>query len=471
MNFKTYCNIFESPDFTPYDKQRLNYHQTNVAQHRPKQVDFADPEIYDDKEGIKWLDIRKRDDRTLISAALDGYIDGAKASLKKYNDEKSKPVIADADTYLNTNDEESLKTLYKKYKNIVDMVLNFLKKYMHGTTTVYRGFNISEEDYIDLKRKHNIKIERDIVNVLDNRSKEFNSFSVSPFVAIEFANRTYEGKPIVISADVEPNDINFAFTAYLLGRHRGLGEFELNINNLKELKNVHLVHDYEAEGKRYLNKLEPESELQSRLDSGEAMESVFDSVKLLHEYDGDYYKCLKDCGTIIVKDRNIIVPRCRGVNYIGDGVFCITKLGVEGYMLYNSKTKRSSDIYSRIYSRAMNPDDKAVIARKDVNSCVLLSKVNCQPLIGIDLKAIERLPGATWYGTKSIWHSVEFYLVTLKNGKKTIVNGMGRAIIRYANIYFDNIKINSADKLTFIGKQGDKTINFVVKNGAAIQSL
>ena len=69
---------------------------------------------------------------------------------KKYNDEKSKPVIADADTYLNTNDEESLKTLYKKYKNIVDMVLNFLKKYMHGTTTVYRGFNISEEDYIDL---------------------------------------------------------------------------------------------------------------------------------------------------------------------------------------------------------------------------------------------------------------------------------------------------------------------------------
>ena len=90
MNFKTYCNIFESPDFTPYDKQRLNYHQTNVAQHRPKQVDFVDPEIYDDREGIKWLDIRKRDDRTLISAALDGYIDGAKASLKKYNDENHK---------------------------------------------------------------------------------------------------------------------------------------------------------------------------------------------------------------------------------------------------------------------------------------------------------------------------------------------------------------------------------------------
>ena len=140
MNFKTYCNIFESPDFTPYDKQRLNYHQSNVAKHRHKNVNFADPEIYDDREGIKWLDIKKRDDHTLISAILDGYIDGAKASLSKYNDEKSKPVIADADTYLNTNNEESLQKLYKKYKDIVDMVLNFLKKYMHRSEQFYHHF-------------------------------------------------------------------------------------------------------------------------------------------------------------------------------------------------------------------------------------------------------------------------------------------------------------------------------------------
>lgn len=471
MNFKTYCNIFESPDFTPYDKQRLEYHATNVSKHRRKEVDFADPEIYEDREGIKWLDIKKRDDRTLISAILDGYIDGAKASLKKYNDEKSKPVIADADTYLNADSEKPIQELYKKYKNIVDMVLKFLKKYMKGTTTVYRGFNIPEEDYKDLCKKHNIKIERDITGILDNRSKEFNSFSVSPFVAMEFANSNFDGKAIVISADVEPNDINFPFTAYLLGRHRGLGEFELNVNNLKELKNVHIVHDYAAEGKRYLNKLEPISELQSRLDSGEDMESVFDSVKLLHEFDEDYYKCLKDCGTVIVKNREIIVPRCRDITYIGDGIFCVTRLGEEGYILYNSKTKKSSDTYQRIFSRAKNPDDKAVVAKKDMNSCVLLSKTTCQPLINLSFKSIERLPGSTWYGTKSIWHSVEFYMITMKNGKKTIVNNMGKAIIRYGTIYFDDIKINSADKLTFVAKLGDKQINFIVKNGTAIQSL
>ena len=46
---------------------------------------------------------------------------------------------------------------------------------------------------------------------------------------------------VLFSAEVDNNDVNWAFTAYLDGRHGSVYESELNINNLKRLKNVKLV--------------------------------------------------------------------------------------------------------------------------------------------------------------------------------------------------------------------------------------
>ena len=59
----------------------------------------------------------------------------------------------------------------------------------------------------------------------------------------------------MIAAEVEPNDINFAFTAYLMGRHGGMEEYELNINNLRQLKNIRIVSDINAECYKFAKKI------------------------------------------------------------------------------------------------------------------------------------------------------------------------------------------------------------------------
>jgi hypothetical protein len=78
-----------------------------------------------------------------------------------------------------------------------------------------------------------------ILQYVDNTTKEFNSFSVDKSISNNFADIYDESiASLVYSADVDNNDINWAFTAYLFGRHGGIGEQELNVNNLKKLKNV-----------------------------------------------------------------------------------------------------------------------------------------------------------------------------------------------------------------------------------------
>ena len=215
-----------------------------------RKVDYTSTH-YNDKDGSLWLNVKQKDYYTIALAVLSGMID-----VNAINDITLKDLESNEDVanYLKKNREAN---------DLVQCEWNFLKKYMSkGYTTVYRGLTLSLTDIISAYKKDK-KIfynpER-IIPMLDNTTKEFNSFSVSKHIALDFAHvptnsGNIEGDDdddetnldvnnqfyVVMSAEVENNDVNWAFTAYLVGRHRSVAEDELNINNLKTLKNVKVL--------------------------------------------------------------------------------------------------------------------------------------------------------------------------------------------------------------------------------------
>lgn len=453
-------NLLESPEFNKYDIDRLSNQVSRNSGRNEEGIRYKDDHRYEDYKGEKWVDVRSRDKKTLISAILDGLSD-ANPHYKgiKYTD------IAN---------EDDLMDAYRANKRVVDTILTFLGKYMHGHVTVYRGFNLSSTDYRRLRSEYGVRFDHEMLKFLNNRVKKFNSFSVSPFVCKEFAEEVGDGEiPIIIAAEVEPNDISFAFTAYLLGRHSGTSEFELNINNIKDLRGLRIIKDIDKECQKFFNNSETEEQLQKRLDNGEKLEEVFDDVIIKKELDGTYYICRVPSGAVVVKDNKIIVPRCREVEYLGDGIYCVTPLGKSTEYIYNSKTGKSSNEYTIIFHRGYNPDDKLIPVKIKNNEVNLVNKQTCKPVFNGMVKKVSRLPGASWYGSKNIWHTVEFYLVTLPNGMKTLINNQGRVAFRGAQRAFQDIQATSEDKLELqVTDTGNKKKKFVInRDGYAVESF
>ena len=132
---------------------------------------------------------------------------------------------------------------FPRARALVKDVWDFLSQYMgKGTVRVYRGLDLSNKIYYLLAMDRRILYNQErLLKYVDNTTKEFNSFSVNRSISRGFSNGFANNDSIaslVYSADVDNNDINWAFTAYLFGRHGGTGEEELNINNLKRLKNI-----------------------------------------------------------------------------------------------------------------------------------------------------------------------------------------------------------------------------------------
>lgn len=209
-----------------------------ARQRRAANITYIDDKRFNDHKGKLWLDVKHKDYYTIAAAVLTGMYDVGR--IKEVNIDEI------------TASKEAIRTFLhsSQYaKALVTKVWNFLKQYMSkGTVTVYRGITLTNV-LADLIKKDKFILYNParILQYVDNTTKEFNSFSVNKSVSQSFAtdyhsedNRSY----ILFSAEVDNNDVNWTFTAYLMGRHGGVGESELNINNLKRLKNVKVIDCY-----------------------------------------------------------------------------------------------------------------------------------------------------------------------------------------------------------------------------------
>lgn len=201
------------------------------------QTTYEDDLRYKDHEGRLWLNVKQKDKITIYTAVLTGMIDSNRNIKQQMQIED----LRDVDTL------KSMLARFPKARAFAESVWNFLSQYMgKGTVHVYRGLDLSSKIYYLLAMDRRILYSPErILQYVDNTTKEFNSFSVDKSVSDGFADKihtnTNANMPVaslVYSADVDNNDVNWAFTAYLFGRHGSLGEQELNINNLKKLKNI-----------------------------------------------------------------------------------------------------------------------------------------------------------------------------------------------------------------------------------------
>lgn len=244
---QSYGFIVESDNWTDYERKQYGTHiDKNVNAYnksgRENLITYTDDERYNDHEGIRWLNTKKSDEKTLWLAYIDGVLDTTSTSDKKYE-----PLLA---AYKKGDIETA-----KKYIDVenAELTINFLLKHRRGKVTVYRGV-IADRDKLP-KNCNTTKAKEQILNLLSNKTKRFNSFSVDPEVSRHFLQNSCSGWlagmiiiqktkiPVLISAEVEPNDINFAFTAYLGGRHKNYNyESELNISNLRDLKNFKIIY-------------------------------------------------------------------------------------------------------------------------------------------------------------------------------------------------------------------------------------
>lgn len=206
--------------------------------------------VYNDHEGKAWLDVKHKDFYTIASAVLTGMYDA-----QRIVDVNIEDIVSSKESIAKFLQSNSLANY------TVNKVWNFLSSFMKkGLITVYRGFFFySDDDIAELDKilKAHPRIEYNpalLLQYIDNTTKEFSSFSVDYDIAYEYCHPELvdedgedadesDAKFVLFSADVDNNDINWAFSAYLAGRH-DMADFELNINNLKRLKNVKLL-DYQ----------------------------------------------------------------------------------------------------------------------------------------------------------------------------------------------------------------------------------
>lgn len=208
---------------------------------------YKDDERYNDHEGTLWLDVKQKDRFTLSLAIISGLIDSGKIDC--FNDGlENYPGGGDfSDMYdiFNLDDiEDGSDLLDKLYyfpslNEFIDEVCGFLEDKMDKKhLRVYRGLELDVHKLAQIykKDKYIFQSPTRLVQYLDNTTKEFNSFSVNGEIAINFTDGA--DNYVVFSGEIDNNDVNWAFTAYLMGRHGTIAEAELNLNNLKHLKNI-----------------------------------------------------------------------------------------------------------------------------------------------------------------------------------------------------------------------------------------
>ena len=170
--------LTENPDYSLYDADRFQTHIDNMNAHKKDtEYSYVEDDTYTDRDGAKWMNNKKRDNATLISAALDGIIDKGME-----NDPEKFKKFRDYYNDIMTVDE--LYAMAGKFPKQIRDILEFLNKFKKGYVKVYRGISLKKDIY-DAWRATSERPE-DLLKYLDNMSKEYNSYTTSPDVAYTF---------------------------------------------------------------------------------------------------------------------------------------------------------------------------------------------------------------------------------------------------------------------------------------------
>lgn len=231
----------EFPEFSK-DLFLTNYIKTKESYQKKGLSIKYNNDIYGDENGQEWMYVKKRDYYTLAMAFIDGYCDN---ELTKYSHDdymKLKTKI-DVQSFM-INDREMRRSFESAYE--------FLKKHwscrakdnLHGRgIQVYRGYKWTKAEWIKLTNGSGKINKQDLLNLIDNTTKKYNSFSTSIEVSRLIFAKPDDDKyvTLLITGKADPSDIYYPFSMYLMGRHRNSSEQELNINGFKRLKELSVV--------------------------------------------------------------------------------------------------------------------------------------------------------------------------------------------------------------------------------------
>lgn len=230
---KEYIRLYESTEFNEYDNELFSdYYELNKRTYDKKRkfIKHNNQSAYDDDTGEKWRYVKKRDYNTLALAVIDGLCDRGILPGDMYKNIKSK------------RDLDEITMNCAVARRLINAVNNYLGTIIkRGHIRLYRGFNIPAEEYESWNLQE--RLSANLIKRFSNTGKLYNSYTMDIGVAESFAtgnalgSRRIKGDSygIIIGGDADLNDINFAYTAYLVGKHGVLNESEVNINCFKEL--------------------------------------------------------------------------------------------------------------------------------------------------------------------------------------------------------------------------------------------
>jgi hypothetical protein len=279
----------------------------------------------------------------------------------------------------------------------------------------------------------------------------------------------------MIAAEVEPNDINFAFTAYLMGRHGGMEEYELNINNLKQLKNIRIVSDINAECYKFAKKIAYDTEKKIK-NYNEETDDLCDNILnytspiLEGPITLDKYTLPGKAGNILIRNKKEVVCNYDQLIELEPNLYILqynNAAGDKANILYNAKTNCKSEEYYAIH-KSTNPVHKynlgLVIAKYNNHDFALVNTKTCKPIsFNKKIEDIMPIPANNFARKDMPWNNVEYYTIKFNDGF-TMVNDEGECVFTQEPYEFRNI-VPNLDQLLFTAttKDGKSILRFELK--------
>lgn len=232
--------LMETPmNTSEFDKEHLSkhYEENKKSVENRSKDSYVSSRYKTDENGIKWLYTKKRDPFTIYMAALDG-------KLQFESDSEELRKIYNA---IKTPDDlkKAFMGAFKPYYKSCTEIYQVLKQTMKGTTKVYRGLSFTRKAFLEIaSSKKDMASSEILAKLIGNKTKKYNSFTTSRSRAKSIADggsTSLGDYYVVLEGDAEPNDINYAFTAFQRGTYDGNNEKEISINNIKSLKNLRII--------------------------------------------------------------------------------------------------------------------------------------------------------------------------------------------------------------------------------------